>query len=80
MESLAFSLCCNRGLVWLILLDRGGLGGQVEQIIQRLHGCCGSGTAAAFQSLLVPATVTSEVEGWRGSQQQGVDLGKGAGQ
>jgi ATP-dependent RNA helicase DDX31/DBP7 len=69
-ESLSLSLKRNRGLEWLVLdeadrlLDGGGLGGQVEQIVQRLRGCCGSGTtAAAFRSVLVSATVTSELEG-----------------
>ena len=44
----------------------------------RLHGCCGSGTTTAFQSMLLAGTVTSNLEGWWGWQRWGVDLGQGA--
>jgi ATP-dependent RNA helicase DDX31/DBP7 len=74
-ESLLLSLRRNRGLEWLVLdeadrlLDGGGLGGQVEQIVQRLRGCCGGSTrtngstANAWRSVLVSATITTELEG-----------------
>ncbi|KAL3779283.1 hypothetical protein ACHAW5_003291 [Stephanodiscus triporus] len=68
-ESLLLSLR-RRGLEWLVLdeadrlLDGGGLGGQVEQIVQRLRGCSsGSDGADTWRSVLVSATVTIELEG-----------------
>jgi superfamily II DNA/RNA helicase len=46
LESLTLLLRSDSGLKWLVidevdrLLDRGGFGGQVEQIIQWVRGCC----------------------------------------
>jgi superfamily II DNA/RNA helicase len=72
-DSLPLSLWNNSGFEWLILdkvdhlLDGGSFRGQVEQILQRLHGCRrgpvgGVGAARAFPSVLVSATVTSKLE------------------
>lgn len=60
------------GLEWLVLdeadrlLDGGGLGGQVEQIIQRLRACCcsdGGKDDTMWRNVLVSATITKELEG-----------------
>jgi ATP-dependent RNA helicase DDX31/DBP7 len=60
------------GLEWLVLdeadrlLDGGGLGGQVEQIIQRLRACCSDGgkndNVIMWRNVLVSATITKELE------------------
>jgi hypothetical protein len=52
-ESLPLSLWSDSSLEWLVfnkvdcLLDGGGFGGQVEQIVQRLCGCCRSPVGAS---------------------------------
>ena len=67
------------GLEWLVLdeadrlLDGGGLGGQVEQIIQRLRACCSYSSSSSndggtnddemWRNVLVSATITKELEG-----------------
>ncbi len=73
-ESLLLSLRHDRGLEWLVLdkinrlLDGGSLRGQVEQIVQRICGWCRGpggwvGSAGAFRSIRVLATVMSKLEG-----------------
>jgi hypothetical protein len=73
------------------LLDGGGFGGQVEQIVQRLRRFChgpvgGVGAVRAFWSMLVSATVDStkragvdsEEGAQQGRQRWVVGMGKGA--
>jgi hypothetical protein len=72
-KSLPLLLRSDRSLKWLVLdevdclLNGGGFGGQVEQMVQQLHWCCrgqvgGVSAARAFQSVLVLATVTRKLE------------------
>jgi hypothetical protein len=78
-ESLPLLLRSDSGLEWLVLdkvdplLDRGSFGGQVEQIVQRLCGCCrGPVGGRCRQGVLERAGVGD------GDEQAGLDGNEGA--
>jgi hypothetical protein len=92
-ESLLLLLRSNSGLEWLVLnkvdclLDGGGFGGQVEQIVQRLCRCCrGPVGGCCHQGIPERAGVgdgdkqagVDNKEGAQQGRQRGGGIGKGA--
>jgi hypothetical protein len=79
-ESLPLSLWNDSILKWLVLdefdrlLDRGGFGGQVEQIVQQLRRCCRGPVVGGWCCQGVPERAGVG----DGDEQAGVDGKEGA--